>query len=94
MVAEKTLEERVADLERLLPAQIRSLSRLNDQETASIKADIATLRAQLLAGFASVEARLGALEDRVEAMEKDLSEIKQTLHALPRVLAEEIAKRR
>jgi hypothetical protein len=86
-VAEKTLEERVADHERLLPTQIRALSRLNDQETASIKADIATLRAQTLAGFASVESRLGAIEE-------DLSAIKQALDALPRVLAEEIAKNR
>jgi uncharacterized coiled-coil protein SlyX len=101
MVAEKTLEERVSDLERLLPAQIRSLSRLNDQETASIKADIATLRAQTLAGFASIESRLDGVEsrlDRVEhrldKVEADLSSIKQAIDALPRVLAEEIARSR
>jgi hypothetical protein len=87
MAAEKTLEEPVTDLERLLPAQIRALSRLNDQETASIKADVATLRAQMLAGFAS-------LENRLTIVEQDLSEIKHALHALPRALAEEIAKRR
>jgi hypothetical protein len=100
-VAEKTLEERVADLERLLPIQIRALSRLNDQEPASIKADIATLRAQTLAGFASLESRLDAVEQdvaetkhRLGAMEPDLAAIKQALDALPRVLAEEIAKNR
>jgi uncharacterized coiled-coil protein SlyX len=100
MIAEKTLEERVADLERLLPAQIRSLSRLNDQETASIKADIATLRAQTLAGFASIESRLdgletrlGRVENRLDRVEADLAAIRQALDALPRVLAEEIAKR-
>jgi uncharacterized coiled-coil protein SlyX len=99
--AEKTLEERVADLERLLPIQIRAVSRLNDQETASIKADIATLRAQMLAGFASLESRLGAVEQdlaetkhRLGAIERDLAAIKQALDALPRVLAEEIAKKR
>jgi chromosome segregation ATPase len=127
MVAAKTLEERDSDLERLLPAQIRSLSRLNDQETASIKADIATLRAQTLAGFASIESRLDRIEsrldgvegrldgvegrldrvegrlDRVEGklsgvesrlgkVEADLAGIKQAIDALPRVLAEEVAK--
>jgi hypothetical protein len=80
VAAEKTLKERVTDLERLLPAQIRALSRLNDQETATIRADIATIRAQMLAGFAS-------LENRLTIVEQDLSEIKQTLDALPRVLA-------
>jgi uncharacterized coiled-coil protein SlyX len=108
VAAEKTLEERVTDLERLLPAQIRALSRLNDQETASIKADFATLRAQMLAGFASIESRLDGMEDRLGGMEnrlgtverrlgtveRDLSDIKHTLDALPRVLAEELAKRR
>jgi hypothetical protein len=87
MVAAKTLEEPVSDLERLLPAQIRSLSRVNDQETASIKADIATLRAQMLAGFASVESRLGIVES-------DLAAIKQPLDVLPRLIAEEIARSR
>jgi uncharacterized coiled-coil protein SlyX len=94
MVAEKTLEERVSDLERLLPAQIRALSRLNDQETASIKADVATLRAQMLAGFASLESRLGGVESRLGTIEQDLSALKHTLDALPRALAEEIAKPR
>jgi uncharacterized coiled-coil protein SlyX len=94
MAAEKTLEERVTDLERVLPAQIRALSRLNDQETASIKADIAIIRAQMLAGFASIENRLDAVENRLGTMEQDLSSIKRTLDALPRALAEEIAKRR
>jgi uncharacterized coiled-coil protein SlyX len=101
VAAEKTLEERVTDLERLLPAQIRALSRLNDQETASIKADVAIVRAQMLAGFASIESRLGTFErdlsdikSRLGTVERDLSDIKHTLDALPRVLAEELAKRR
>jgi uncharacterized coiled-coil protein SlyX len=101
MAAQKTLEERVADLERLLPVQIRAVSRLNDQETASIKADIAIIRAQMLAGFASIENRLGGVENRLDGvenrlgrLEQDMSEVKHTLAALPRVLAEELAKPR
>jgi uncharacterized coiled-coil protein SlyX len=94
MADEKTLEERVAYLERVLPTQIRALSRLNDQETASIKADIGMLRAQMLAGFASIESRLDSAESRLDRMETDLSEIKQAIDALPRVLAEIIAKNR
>jgi len=93
-VAEKTLEERVADLERLLSTQIRAQSRLNDQETASIKVDIATLRAQMLAGFASLESRVGAVEqDLAEtkrwlgAIEQDLAEIKHRLGAVERDLS-------
>jgi uncharacterized coiled-coil protein SlyX len=92
--AEKTLEERVADLERMVPIQIRALSRLNDQETASIKADFATLRAQMLAGFASVESRLDAVEQdvaetnrRLGAIERDVAETKHRLGAIERELA-------
>jgi uncharacterized coiled-coil protein SlyX len=104
-VAEKTLEQRVADLERVLPVQIRALARLNDQETASIKADIGTLRAQMVAGHASLESRLDQVELDVAEIRGDMAEmkgdiaemkgdiagIKQTLDALPRVLAEELA---
>jgi uncharacterized coiled-coil protein SlyX len=93
-VAEKTLEQRVADLERLLPVQMRALSRLNDQETASIKADIGTLRAQMLAGHASLETRLDGMDMRLDTLTRDVAEIKQTLDALPRVLAEELARKR
>ena len=92
--AEKTLEERVTDLQRLLPAQIRTLSRLRRRRTASTRADIATIRAQMLAGFASVENKLDAVENRLGTVEQDLSSIKRTLDAPPRALAEEIAKRR
>ena len=70
------------------------LSRLNDQETASIKADIATLRAQTLAGFASIESRLDAVEQdvaetkqRLAAVERDVAEIKQRLGAIERDVA-------
>jgi hypothetical protein len=94
MAAEKTLEERVTDLQRLLPAQIRTLSRLRRRRTASTRADIATIRAQMLAGFASVENKLDAVENRLGTVEQDLSSIKRTLDAPPRALAEEIAKRR
>lgn len=90
----KTLEERVGDLERMPPAQIRALKCLNDQETASVKADIATLRAQMLAGFASVEKSLNRHEGGFDKVEQELGAIRQTLDALPRVLAEEIAKQR
>jgi hypothetical protein len=93
-VAEKTLEQRVADLERLFPVQIRALSRFNDQETASIKADIGTLRAQMLAGHASLETRLDRVELDIAEMKGDIAGIKQTLDALPRVLADELAKKR
>ena len=107
-MVEKTLEQRVADLERVLPVQIRALSRLNDQETASIKADIGTLRAQMLAGYASLESRLDRVELDIAEMKGDIAEmkgdiaemkgeiagIKQTLDALPRVLAEELARKR
>ena len=100
-MAEKTLEQRVADIERLFPVQIRALSRLNDQETASIKADIGTLRAQMLAGYASLESRLDRVELDITEMKGDIAEIKaeiagikQTLDALPRVLAEELARKR
>jgi hypothetical protein len=93
-VTEKTLEQSVADLERLLPVQIRALSRLNDQETASIKADIGTLRAQMLAGHASLESRLDRVESDIAEMKGDIAGIKQTLDALPRVLAEELARKR
>jgi len=107
-VVEKTLEQRVTDLERLLPVQIRALSRLNDQETASIKADIGTLRAQMLAGYASLESRLDRVELDIAEMKGGIAEmmgdiaemkgeiagIKQTLDALPRVLAEELARKR
>src|SRR5215471_13124936 len=93
-VVEKTLEQRVTDLERLLPVQIRALSRLNDQETASIKADIGTLRAQMLAGYASLESRLDRVELDIAEIKADIAGIKQTLDALPRVLAEELARKR
>ena len=93
-VVEKTLEQRVADLERVLPVQIRALSRLNDQETASIKADIGTLRAQMLAGYASLESRLDRVELDIAEIKADIAGIKQTLDALPRVLAEELARKR
>jgi len=97
-VAEKTLEQRVADLERMIPLQLRAVSRINDQETAAIKADIGTLRVQMLAGFASIETRLDSVETRLDgrmdSFSRDVAEIKQTLDALPRVLAEELTKRR
>ena len=93
-MAEKTLERRVADLERVLPVQIRALSRLNDRETASIKADIGTLRAQKLAGHASLEGRLDRVELDIAEIKADIAGIKQTLDALPRALAEELARKR
>ena len=93
-MAEKTREQRVADLERLFPVQIRALSRLNDQETASIKADIGTLRAQMLAGHASLESRFDGMDMRLDTLTRDVAEIRQTLDALPRVLAEGLAKKR
>ena len=100
-MAEKTLEQRVADLERVLPVQIRALSRLNDEETASIKADIGTLRAQMLAGYASldiklarIESGLGDTDQGIRGLSRDVAEIKQKLIALPRVLAEELARKR
>ena len=91
-MAEKTLEQRVADL-NLFPVQIRALSRVNDQETASIKADIGTMRAQMLAGHASLETRLDRVELDTAEMKGDIAGIEQTLDALPRVLAEELAKK-
>jgi hypothetical protein len=93
-VAEKTLERRVADLERVLPVQIRALSRLNDRETASIKADIGTLRAQMLGGHASLESRLDRVELDIAEIKADIPGIKQTLDALPRALAEGLARKR
>ena len=98
-MVEKTLEQRVADLERLLPIQIRAASRRISQRTASVGADIASLRAQMLAGHASldiklahIESRLGDTVEGIHGVRRDVAEIKQKLVALPRVLAEVLAK--
>jgi hypothetical protein len=100
-VAERTLEQRVADLERLLPVQIQGVSRRISQRTASIKADIASLRSQMLAGHGSldiklarIESGLGDTDQGIRGLSRDVAEIKQKLVALPRVLAEELARKR
>ena len=100
-MAEKTLDERVADLERLLPVQIQGVSRRISQRTASIKADIASLRSQMLAGHGSLDIKLARIESGsrdahqgIRGLSRDVAEIKQKLIALPRVLAEELARKR
>ena len=100
-MAEKTLDERVADLERLLPVQIRGVSRRISQRTASIKADIASLQAQMLAGHASLDVKLARIESGsgdahqgIRGLSRDVAEIKRKLIALPRVLAEELERKR
>ena len=83
-MAEKTLDERVADLERLLPVQIRGVSRRISQRTASIKADIASLQAQILAGHASLDVKLARIESGsgdahqgIRGLSRDVAEMKQ-----------------